>query len=202
MKDDELFGQIPNSAKEFRFANFVIKLTGYRNGVPTGYIMKNTESQNEHYHIYRDQQEQHLHKTLEGKDGSKNEHIPINIEDMLQRLGLMLSMMFSQFNRINMDDNHFIGKKVIFISKPEMFVEKATSKKVFFEQEYDEYQMLFEEIDITRNWFGAVYDENDVETHMIVVKDGQIFTLDLQKLEADSEYFEKIMNPKRAQKGL
>jgi len=51
MREEDLAKAIPKKAKEFRFANLIIKLTK-TNGEPSGIILKNTEEQtNTHYHF-------------------------------------------------------------------------------------------------------------------------------------------------------
>ncbi|MBS3926437.1 MAG: hypothetical protein KGZ34_07110 [Nitrosarchaeum sp.] len=191
MNEEELGKVIPKTAKEFRLENSIIKLTK-SNGEPSGLIFKNKENNhNTHYHVYQKDGKPFFHQTLEQK--GKNIHYSIDIEKMLQMIGQGIEKMFSLAKKVELTNEMFLGKNVILGSNFDMNIKKSTNKKVEFEQLYDLNETIFEKIDLTRNSVGSIWEGNN-ETHMIFVKNGLVYVIDLNELDKMATELDDMMN--------
>ena len=192
MNEEKLAKVIPKTVKEFRFANGIVKITK-TNGKPSGILIINTENKiKTHHHIYFNNDQAHFHETLEQK--GTNIHRPIKYEKFLETLGKALQEMFSLARQVELTDQRFVGKTTILASNIEMYIEKSTNKKVEFGQMYDEDESVFENIDVVKNSVGSIWEKNE-ETHMVFVKNGLVYVIDLEELEEISVEMDSIMNP-------
>ncbi len=189
----ELSKQIPKTAKEFRFSNMVLKITKSKNDT-YGLIIKNTENPKFHHTlIAKDKPE--LHFTKESDGITPNQHNWIDFEQFGQSLSNMITELFSNAQKLALDDPRFMGKNAVMIISQKMIVENSTAKKVNFDQEVEYEESLFEDIDVSENRMGIICDDDGNELCMIVVNAGQIFQIDLDSLDSKEYEMNQIMRP-------
>ena len=189
----EFSKQIPETAREFRFGNIIIKLTKSKNNT-YGLIIKNTENPKFHHTLVaKDKPE--LHFTKESDGIIPNQHNPIDFEQFGKSLSDMMTELFSNAQRITLDDPRFTGKNTVMIISQKMIVENSTAKKVNFDQEVEYEESLFEDIDVSENRIGVICDKNGDELCMIIVNDGQIFQIDFDSLDSKEYEMNSIMRP-------
>jgi len=197
MKDltnqEELSKQIPQTAKEFRFGNMILKITKSKNGT-YGFVIKNTENPKFHHTLVaKDKPEMHFTKESDGI--TPNQHNSIDFEQFGQSLSNIFTELFSNAQILSLDDPRFTGKHAIMIVSQKMIVENSTRKKVNFDQEIEYEESLFEDIDVSENRIGIICDDNGNELCMIVINDGQIFKIDLEQLDSKDSEMNQIMRP-------
>jgi len=197
MKDltdsDELSKQIPQTAREFRFGNMILKITKSKNNT-YGFIIINTENPKFHHTLVaKDKPEMHFTKESDGI--TPNQHQDIDFEQFGKMLSNTVTEMFSNTQKILLDDQRFVGKHVVMFVSQKMIVENSTAKKVNLDQEVNYEESLFEDIDVSENRMGVICDDDGNELCMIVVNDGQIFQIDLDSLDSKESEMNQIMRP-------
>lgn len=179
--DDELTSQIPQNAKEFRYENLVFKYTKSRDtNTITGYVIKNTETPYTHYHFYHKDGKLFLHQSLYDKE--KKQRIPVDVNVELQKLKENIENFFRKAELIEISDVRFVGKQIVTIQKFDLGVDQIKGRKIYFDHNYELAECLFENIEVSKNMFGIIF-QDDVETHMIIIKDRQIAVIDLKYLD-------------------
>ncbi|MEM4252289.1 MAG: hypothetical protein QXE84_02050 [Candidatus Nitrosotenuis sp.] len=78
------------------------------------------------------------------------------------------------------------------MTKHRLTLENITKKRVDFGQEIECQETKFEDVDLSVNGFGAILDD---EKTMLVVQNGQIFRLDLSKIDEDGHRIENEFRP-------
>lgn len=197
MKDltdqEELSKQIPQTAREFRFGNILLKLTKSKNDT-YGLIIKNTENPKVHHTLVaKDKPE--LHFTNESDGIIPNQHNWIDFEQFGKSLSDMMTELFSNAQRITLDDPRFTGKPVVMLVSQKMMVVDSTRKKVNFDQEVEYEESLFEDIDVSENRMGVICDDDGNELCMILINDGQIFQIDFDSIDSKESEMNQIMRP-------
>jgi len=99
--------------------------------------------------------------------------------------------MFSLTKQVELTEEKFLGKKTILVSNFKMEIQKSTNQKVEFGQLYDQDETLFENIDVSKNAVGSIWDDVK-ETHMVFVQNGLVYVIDL--VDLDKIDFEQIMD--------
>lgn len=198
MKDltnhEEFSKQIPKTAREFRFGNMLLKITKSKNNT-YGIIIKNTENPKFHHTLVaKDKPEFHFTKESDGI--VPNQHGNIDFEQLAQTFSNIVTEMFSNAQKITLDDLRFTGKLTVMFVSQKMIVVKSTVKKVNFDQEIEYEESLFEDIDVSENKMGIVCDDDGNELCMIIVNNGQIFQIDLDSLDSKDSEMNQIMRPK------
>ena len=197
MKDitdpDDLSKQIPQTAREFRFGNIILKNTKSQNGT-YGIIIKNTENPKFHHTLVaKDKPEMHFTKESDGI--TPNQHNSIDFEQFGQSLSNIFTELFSNAQILSLDDSRFVGKNTVMIISQKMIVENSTAKKVKLDQKVEYEESLFEDIDVSENRMGVICDDDGNELCMIVVNDGKIFKIDLDSLDSKEIEMNQIMRP-------
>jgi len=197
MKDftnqDELSKQIPSTVRELRFGNVLLKITKSNNDT-YGIIIKNTDNPKVHHTlIAKDKPEMHFTKESDGI--VPNQHNPIDFEVLTQSLSNMINELFSNAQKLSLDDPRFTGKPTVMIVGQKMVVEKSTAKKVNLDQEVEYEESFFEDIDVSENRMGIICDNVGNELCMIIVNDGQIFKIDLDSIDSEDSEMNQIMRP-------
>ncbi len=178
--DDPLMKNIPDTVTRFEYENMVIEIL-HQEKKEFDLILIIKETPDIHYHIYQEKGEIYFHKTFHSKDG-RERHESIDIEKSLKKLGEIMLEVFSKAEKIDLNDNRFIGRMVYFITHNEMNVEIKTKKKVIFGQEVQVDEVIFEEINKNFHKLGIIIDDNESEEEMIFINDGDIFRLNLELL--------------------
>lgn len=180
--EDELKEQIPETVREFRFGNFLLKVTRSKTG-SVGLIMKNTEQSDEHHTMYFKDDQPFLHYTQEGSKGKSNKHTEIDVKKFLEKLAKTLEVFYLGFEKLELTDSRFLGKTSCLVTGSRMIISDINAKKANFEQDVDYHECLFENTDVAQNGFGSIVDgENEIG--MLMVKDGELFFHDLKDLES------------------
>jgi len=188
--NEKIGKQIPKTAKEFRFADLVIKLTANRDdGQISGFMYKDTKTPSQHLHLYFKDNKPYMHQKLE----TSEQRLPIDYEKFLLELGNATTDIFSSFETVELTDSRFIGKDVNLISNFNMKLSRIKPKEVSFEQDFDQDFTIFENIDTAKNSFGVTCDEIGNETHMIIVKDGDVFVISIEEVEKKGKNLNSIM---------
>jgi len=189
--NEEIGKQIPKTAKEFRYADLVMKLTANRDdGQISGFMYKDTKTPSQHFHIYLKDNKPYMHLKLERSE----QRLPIDYEKFLLELGNALADIFSSFEKVELTDSRFIGKDVNLISNFNMKLSRIKPKEVYFEHELDQDFTIFENIDTAKNSLGVICDEIGNETHMVIVKDGDVFVISLEEVEKKGKNLNYIMH--------
>ena len=136
-----------------------------------------------------------MHFTKESDGIIPNQHNSINFEQFGQSLSNIFTELFSNAQRLTLDDSRFVGKQTIMIISQRMVVENTTAKKVNFDQHVEYEESLFEDIDVSENRMGVICNENGNELCMIIVNDGQIFKIDLDSIDSKDFEMNQIMRP-------
>lgn len=192
MNNDDLSKQIPHNVKEFRYEDSIFIITNQKS---IGFLIIK-KYQREHLHFYQKNDSLGLVLTIESFDGTPKRHIEIDIKKSVELLAKILSDTFASAERLNLTDSRFIGKKVIFLTSHNLFIDKLAKKAAFFAHEYEVKEIPFENIDKNKNALGVIIDNHGVETDMLIVKDGDIHKLNLEQLDSKSNEFDSIWVPK------
>ena len=197
MKDltdqEELSKQIPETAKEFRFGNVFLKITKSKNGT-YGIIIKNTENPKVHHTLVAKTKPE-FHFTKESDGITSNQHNWIDFEEFEQIFSNMMTDVFSNAQKITLNDPRFTGKSTVMLVSQKMIVEKSTRKKVNFDQEIEYEESFFEDIDVSENRIGIICDDNGNESCMIIINDGQIFEIELDSLDSKDSEMNHVIRP-------
>ncbi|MCE2506667.1 MAG: hypothetical protein J4F36_09440 [Nitrosopumilaceae archaeon] len=195
MKDltsqDELEKQIPKTAREFRFGDMIFKITKSKNDT-YGFVIKNTENPKFHHTLVA-KDEPEMHYTKESDGIAPNQRQDIDFEQFGKNLANMVNDVFSNAKIIPLDDPRFVGKTVVMIMGQRMIVESSTSKKVNFDQEIEYKESLFQDIDLSENRMGVIYDGDD--ELLIFVNNGRIFHIDFDSLDSQETEMNQIIMP-------
>ena len=184
IEQSELDKQIPETAKEFRFANMFFKITRPEKSTVV-WLVKNLEQPHEHYTFVVKSGKVSLHQTKEDNKKMPKQREWIDYERMMMKLGKMLERFFKDFQEIELTDPRFIGKKAVLLWGTRLLVEKADSKQVFFDQDIDYDEVLFENIDVAKNAVGTLMDDDDNEIGiMIIINNGSVYQMDLVEWES------------------
>ena len=183
--DDPLLKDIPDLTTKFEYGNMIITML-HPEKKELDWLIINKETPDIHFHMYQKKGELHFHKTHDVKNGRKK-HEHIDLEKSMKKLGEMLSDFFSKAEKIEIDDERFVGKFVYFLTQHQLYVQEKTKESVIFDQNYNIEEVPFEKIDKKSHKLGFVFDENDKEKDMIFVQNRNIFHIDVK-------YFEELDN--------
>jgi len=179
--DDPLWKNIPETATRFEYGNIIIVIL-HPEKKEFDWLLINKENRDFYYHMYQERGEAYFHKTKILKNGRKK-HESIDLEKSIKQIGEIVSEFFSKAEKVELNDDRFIGKIVYFLGQQKLYVQEKNKKKVIFGQNYDVDEISFEKIDKTSPKLGILFDENDKEKEMIFVQNGNIFRLDLKHFE-------------------
>jgi len=179
--DDPLLKDIPETALKFEYEKMIMIIL-HPEKKEFDWIVINKENPEIHYHMYQKKGEIYFHKTHHFKNGKKK-YERIDLEKFMVQLREMLSNLFSKAEKLDLADSRFLGKKTILLTGNRLFIDESTSKKVTFDQDVDYDDTLFENIDVAKNSFGVVLDDEDNEIASIFVNNGVVYLLDLDKYE-------------------
>jgi len=179
--DDPLLKEIPDTVARFEYGNMVIVLL-HPEKKEFDLIIINKENPEIHYHMYQEKGEVYFHKTHHFNDGRQKRE-PIDLEKSMIQVGEILSNLFSKAEKVDLNDQRFVGKLVYFLNQHKLNVQEIKKEKVIFDQNYNVEEIPFEKIDVTSHKLGFVFDENNKEKEMIFVQNGNIFRLDLKHFE-------------------
>lgn len=192
--DDPLLKDIPESATKFEFANVIIAIL-HREKKEFDLLIINKDTPGIYYHMFQEKGEIYFKKTYRLKNGEKKYEY-IDLEKFTKKLSIILSEFFSKAEKIEINDERFVGKFVYFIVNHTIHLQEKTKKRVIFGQDYDMEKILFENIDKTFNKLGFTFDKDDKEKDMIFVNYGNIFCIDIKYLDeldnSNSDYFKNV----------
>ena len=181
--------EIPKGIKRFRYENLLLSAYYDRNNGPR-LIMKNTEW-NYHFDFFMHDNKPGIVLTRENQRGIKNEHVLIDVEKSLQKMGEMYLEFWKLLEYIDKKDNRYIGKLVDLCTPPSLFYSKTKQRKAYIDQEISYSTEKFEEIDLYEPRFGIISDKNGNETELLFIKNGQIFGMSISKLNEMEQKFSK-----------
>lgn len=190
----ELAKQIPETAREFRFNNMILKITKSKNDT-YGMVVKNIENPKHHHTFVAKNENLSLHYTKESDGITPNRHKHIDYQEFQQGLAGILQGVFSTAQKISLDDPKLIDKYTLMFVSQKMVIAKKTAKKVIFDQEVAYEESLFQDIDTKENRIGFTFDENDVEQCMIIIQNGEIFKIDVEQFDAKNSEMDKVFRP-------
>jgi len=189
----ELEREIPNTAREFRFDNMVLKIT--KKNDTYGFVIKNIENPKHHHTMIADKQPS-FHYTKESDGVAPNTHQPIDYQKFQHRLVEILQDIFSTAQKVNVSDPRFANKHTLMFVSQRLFIVKKTAKKVVFDQEIEYEESLFQDIDTSENRMGFTVDENGSEECMIIVQNGDVFKIDVNRFEHDNKVLDSVYRSK------
>lgn len=186
--------QIPETVKEFRYENVIIKITKSKTG-SVGLVIKNIEWENHHFTFVVKDGKITMHQTDEGSKNKPKVRQDIDFEKVMRELAKLLGNIFKEAEKLDSTDLRFLGKRSIMLTGTNLFINELKTKKVTFDQDLDYDDTLFENIDTAKNSFGVILDDNDDEIATIFVNNGDIYWLDFEKYALEEYQFDSLMKP-------
>lgn len=190
MDSKNIFDQIPENIRRFRFEDgfFAIRKT---NSGQVDFYVKDVRKKS-HVHFYDDNGKSGLVFTKENRRGKHDEHTPMfNPIEFLDVIKEFITYAWSKVERIDTTDHVFVGMKVILYSILALTLDKIRNRQAYFKQEFAIEELLFEKIDLHETKFGAILDRKGKETHLIFVRNGEIYCLSIKELNNMVKIFEK-----------
>ncbi|CUR51623.1 conserved protein of unknown function [Nitrosotalea devaniterrae] len=185
-----IFDQIPENIRRFRFEDEFFAMRKTNSGQVDFYV-KDVKKKS-HVHFYDYNGKSGFVFTRENRRGKHNEHTtmpnPIEFLDVIKEF---IIYAWSKVERIDVTDHVFIGTKVTLYSIPVLTLDKMRDRQAYFKQEFTIEELLFEKIDLHETKFGTVVNEKGRETHLIFVRNGEIYGLSIKDLNNMEKIFEK-----------
>jgi len=191
-EEDKLKEQIPETVKEFRYENVIIKITKSKTG-SVGLVIKNIEWENHHFTFVVKDRKITMHRTDEGSKNKSKVRQDIDFEKVMKELAKLLGNIFKEAEKLDLTDSRFLGKRSIMLTGTNLFIDELKTKKVTFDQDLDYDDTLFENIDTAKNSFGVILDNNDDEVATIFVNNGDVYRFDLEKYGSEEYHFDSLM---------
>ena len=194
--EENLLEEIPKGIKRFRYENLLLSAYYDRDNSPR-MIMKNTEW-DYHFDFFMHDNKPGIVLTRENQRGTKNEHVLIDVEKSLQKIGEMYLEFWKLLEYIDKNDHRYVGKLVDLCTPPSLFYSKTKQRKAYIDQDIDYSTEKFEEIDLHEPRFDTISDENGDEIELLFIKNGQIFGISISKLNEMEQKFseDSIFTPK------
>lgn len=189
--EDPLLKDFPDTAKKFEYENMIMVVL-HPEKKEFDWIVINKENPGVHYHFYQEKGEIYFVITRHLKNGKK-EHEHIELEKAMAGLSNVLSDLFSKAEKLDISDSRFAGKRAFMLTGTKLFIDNLIPKKVTFNQDVDYDDTLFENIDIAKNSFGVILDDDENEIATIFVNSGDVYRLNLEKYDSEEYQFDSIM---------
>ncbi|MEO9307004.1 MAG: hypothetical protein ABI342_01680 [Nitrososphaera sp.] len=201
MDSKNIFDQIPENIRRFRFEDGFFAVRKTDSGQVNFYV-KDVKKKS-HIHFYDNNGNSGLVFTKENRRGKHDEHTtmfnPIEFLDVIKEF---IISAWSKMERIDVTDHRFSGTKVILYSIPVLTLEKIRDRQAYFKQEFTIEELLFEKIDLHETKFGTVVNKKRKETHLIFVRNGEIYGLDMRELNNMVKIFVKDSRVKAFSKSM
>lgn len=182
----DLLDEIPNNVKRFRFENSLMWV-GKDDSIIDVYV-KNVD-ENFHIHFFAKDEKTGMAITREDRRGEPDEHAHVNPSEFLTVLKDAVISTWKILDQINPKDPSFSDKKTILYSIPEISLDRIKSRKAYFKQDFMVEETVFDKIDVHQTKFGSILDEKERETHLVFIRNGEIYGLDLKKLDQVEKVF-------------
>lgn len=190
LNSKNIFDQIPENIRRIRFDDDLLAVRKTDSGQVDLYIKD--VNKKSHVHFYDDNGKSGLVFTKENRRGKHDEHT--SIHDPIKFLDIIREFIIFAWNKVErMDiDNHvFAGTKVILYSLPELTLDKIRDRQAYFKQEFTVEESSFEKIDVHETKFGVLLDRKGRETHLVFVRNGEIYSLAMKELNNMEKVFKK-----------
>ena len=186
---ENLLEEIPKGIKRFRYENLLLSAYYDRDNGPR-LILKNTEW-NYHFDFFMHDNKPGIVLTRENLRGTKNEHVLIDVEKSLQKIGEIYLEFWKLLEHIDKNDHRYVGKTVYLCTPPSLFYAKTKQRKAYIDQDVIYSTEKFEEIDSHEPRFGTISDKNGNGVELLFIKNGQIFGISISKLNEMEQKFSK-----------
>jgi len=201
LNSKNVFEQIPENIRRFRFVDDLLAVRKNNSGQVDLYIKD--VNKKSHVHFYDDNGKSGLVFTKENRRGKHDEHTPI--PDPIKFLDVIREFIIFTWNRaerMDIDNHMFTGTKLILYSLPELTLDKIRDRQAYFKQEFTVEELLFEKIDLHETKFGVILNRKGRETHLVFVRNGEIYSLAIKELNNMEKVFKKDPRVKAFSKSM
>lgn len=179
--ESELMEKIPANVKRFRYENSLLAVSKDNSGQVNFFIKDVTKKS--HVHLFEKDGNAGWVFTKENSRENAKKHTRLAPpQEFLNALKEILISAFMEIERIDYFDTRFLGKKVTLCSIPKISLDKIKDRKAYFKQDVVIDRIIFDMIDTHQLGFGTIENDKGKETHLIFVRNGEIYALDLSKL--------------------
>jgi len=177
--EDDFAKLFTEKTKKIRFGNIIISILKPKSK-SVGLLFKNLDNPDYHLTLFFNQGRPELHYT----DEKTKEKQWINIQEFQGELARWFHEVFSNAEKIEVNDPRFVGMDVRFISKVNLQVTDSSKREIIVGDNYKTEMKKFENInEIQEDAVGVIIDEDGKEKELLFLKSGDVYKIDLSSIE-------------------
>jgi len=181
--EDDLAKLFTEKTKKIRYGNIIISILN-RNSKSVGLMFKNLDNPDYHLSLYFNQGNPQLHYTYEKAKSRSEKYQWIDIQEFQGKLARWFHEVFSNAEKVELNDPRFTGMNVRFISKVNLQVTDSNKKEITIGDNYETTLKKFENInEIQEDAIGVIINEDGKEKELLFLKSGDVYKLDLSNIE-------------------